>query len=303
MMRQENWKGQWITDTYDYNVKPAPFFRKEFTINKPLSSARTYIAVGGLYELFVNGKRIGDHRLDPMYTRFDRRNLYVTYDVTENLQQGKNTIGVLLGNGWYNHQSTAVWYFDKAPWRARPKFCLDLRMTYSDGSVETVSTGQDWQTHFSPVIFNSIYTGEHYDRRLEQEGWDMPEFNPKGWNNAIATGAPSQNITAQTLHPIRNVEKIPAVEMKKIDEYTRLFDFGRNIAGVTQIKVSGREGTTIRMKHAERLDSTGRADLSNIDVHYRPTDDSDPFKPIFLSLTDKEKKHLCQDSTTKDFNM
>lgn len=283
MMRQENWKGQWITDTYDYNVKPAPFFRKEFTINKPLSSARTYIAVGGLYELFVNGKRIGDHRLDPMYTRFDRRNLYVTYDVTENLQQGKNTIGVLLGNGWYNHQSTAVWYFDKAPWRARPKFCLDLRMTYSDGSIETVSTGQDWQTHFSPVIFNSIYTGEHYDGRLEQEGWDMPEFNPKGWNNAIATGAPSQNITAQVLHPIRNVAKIPAVEMKKIDEYTWLFDFGRNIAGVTQIKVSGREGTTIRMKHAERLDSTGRADLSNIDVHYRPTDDSDPFQTdIFI---------------------
>ena len=156
-------------------------------------------------------------------------------------------------------------------------------MTYSDGSVETVSTGQDWQTHVSPVIFNSIYTGEHYDGRLEQEGWDMPEFNPKGWNNAIATGAPSQNITAQVLHPIRNVAKIPAVEMKKIDEYTWLFDFGRNIAGVTQIKVSGREGTTIRMKHAERLDSTGRADLSNIDVHYRPTDDSDPFQTdIFI---------------------
>ena len=206
-------------------------FSKRIHHKQTLSSARTYIAVGGLYELFVNGKRIGDHRLDPMYTRFDRRNLYVTYDVTENLQQGKNTIGVLLGNGWYNHQSTAVWYFDKAPWRARPKFCLDLRMTYSDGSIETVSTGQDWQTHFSPVIFNSIYTGEHYDGRLEQEGWDMPEFNPKGWNNAIATGAPSQNITAQVLHPIRNVAKIPAVEMKKIDEYTWLFDFGRNSRG------------------------------------------------------------------------
>lgn len=176
MIEQTNWKGKWITDTHDYNVKPAPFFRKEFSIATEIESARAYIAVAGLYELSINGRRIGDHRLDPTYTRFDRRNLYVTYDVTENLRQGENAIGVLLGNGWYNHQSTAVWYFDKAPWRARPKFCLDLRITYSDGSVETITTGTDWKTAFSPVIFNSIYTAEHYDARLEQPGWDMPGF-------------------------------------------------------------------------------------------------------------------------------
>ncbi|HTN68433.1 MAG TPA: alpha-L-rhamnosidase N-terminal domain-containing protein, partial [Dysgonamonadaceae bacterium] len=111
MMDQTNWKGKWITDTYDYTVKPAPYFRKEINTDKKIESARAYIAVAGLYELFINGKRIGDHRLDPMYTRFDRRNLYVTYDVTEILQQGENAIGILLGNGWYNHQSTAVWYF------------------------------------------------------------------------------------------------------------------------------------------------------------------------------------------------
>lgn len=301
MMQKENWKGQWITDTYDYNVKPAPYFRKEFIINKPLSSVRAYIAVGGLYELFINGKRIGDHRLDPTYTRFDRRNLYVTYDVTENLQEGKNVIGVLLGNGWYNHQSTAVWYFDKAPWRARPKFCMDLRMIYSDGSVETVSTGQDWQTHFSPVIFNSIYTGEHYDGRLAQPGWNTADFDTRKWNNSIATGSPSQNITAQALHPIRNVTKIPAVEMKKLDERTWLFDFGRNIAGVTQIKVSGRKGTIIQLKHVERLDSAGRADLSNINVHYRPTDDSDPFQTDIFILNGQEEETFMPRFNYKGF--
>jgi alpha-L-rhamnosidase len=88
MISQSNWKGQWITDTYDYNIKPAPYFRKEFKANKTIHSARAYIAVAGLYELSINGQRIGDHRLDPTYTRFDRRNLYVTYDVTENLQMG-----------------------------------------------------------------------------------------------------------------------------------------------------------------------------------------------------------------------
>ena len=285
MMEMTNWKGKWITDTHDYNVKPAPYFRKEFSTNKKIESARAYIAVAGLYELSINGERISDHRLDPTYTRFDRRNLYVTYDVTENLQQGENAIGVLLGNGWYNHQSTAVWFFDKAPWRARPKFCMDLRVTYSDGTTEIISTGQDWQTAFSPVIYNSIYTAEHYDARLEQPGWDKPSFQADGWRNATNTGAPSQNITAQALHPIRNVTEIPVVEMKKQGEHIWLFDFGRNMAGVTRMKVSGPVGTNIRLKHVERLDSAGRADMSNINVHYRPTDDSDPFQTDIFILS------------------
>jgi len=285
MMDQRNWQGKWITDTWDYTIKPAPLFRKEFTPSKKIRSARAYIAVAGLYELSMNGKRVGDHRLDPMYTRFDRRTLYVTYDVTDYLRQGTNAIGVMLGNGWYNHQSTAVWYFDKAPWRARPRFCLDLRMTYDDGSVETIVSGQDWKTAPGPVIFNSIYTAEHYDARLEQPGWDQPGFDPSKWKNVTLTGAPSQNITAQVLHPIRQVTKIAAVDLKQIDSRTWLFNFGRNMAGISQLTVTGEKGTVIRLKHTERLDSAGRADMSNIDVHYRPTDDSDPFQTDIFILS------------------
>lgn len=92
--------------------------------------------------MYFNGNKTGDHHLDPMYTRFDRRNLYVTYDITDQLIKGRNTVGVLLGNGWYNHQSTAVWYFHEAPWRARPAFCIDIRLTYDDGSIETISSGK-----------------------------------------------------------------------------------------------------------------------------------------------------------------
>ena len=301
MMDQQNWKGKWITDTHNYNLKPAPYFRKAFPAPKKIRSARAYIAVAGLYELSINGNRIGDHQLDPMYTRFDRRTLYVTYDVTEHLRQGDNVIGVLLGNGWYNHQSTAVWFFDKAPWRARPKFCLDLRITYEDGSVETIASGQDWRTALSPVIFNSIYTAEHYDARLEQPGWDTPGFNPARWRNATATGAPSQNITAQVLHPIRHVTEIPAVSMKQVDTLTWLFDFGRNMAGVTQLTISGSEGTTLRLKHTERLYENGRADMSNIDVHYRPTDDTDPFQTDIYILAGKERETFIPRFNYKGF--
>jgi len=287
MMDQSNWKGHWITDSPDYHKKEAPYFRRTFETNKQITAARAYITAAGLYELSINGERVGDHELDPTYTRFDRRNLYVTYDVSEHLQVGKNAIGVLLGNGWYNHQSTAVWYFDKAPWRARPKFCMDLRIQYSDGSVETISTAQGWKTALSPVIFNSIYTAEHYDARLEQAGWNTFEFDDAAWGNAMATNAPSQNITAQALHPVRHVKEIKATSFTQVGKNKCLYDFGRNMSGVTQIKVAGEEGTVIRLKHVERLDQEGNADMSNIDVHYRPTDDSDPFQTDIFILSGK----------------
>ncbi len=284
MMKQESWKGSWISDEYGMEKKEAPYFRKEFTVNGKIISARAYIAVAGLYELSFNGSKTGDHRLDPGYTRFDRRTLYVTYDITKSLQQGKNVAGVLLGNGWYNHQSTAVWYFDRAPWRNRPAFCMDIRITYEDGSVQTIATDNTWKSSLSPVVFNSIYTGEHYDARKEQPGWDRPGFDDSKWKPAAYRPAPSRNIVSQQMHPIRNVERIPAKRINRINDTVFVFDLGRNIAGVSQLTVKADAGTVFRLKHSERTGKDGRADMSNIDVHYRPTDDSDPFQTdIFIA--------------------
>ncbi|ANH83620.1 alpha-rhamnosidase [Niabella ginsenosidivorans] len=283
MLQKQNWKGSWISDGTDIHLKPAPYFRKSFMLGKAIKSARVYIAAAGLYELSINGKKIGDHQLDPMYTRFDRRNLYVTYDVTNELQSGNNAIGLLLGNGWYNHQSTAVWDFHKAPWRNRPAFCLDLRITYADGSIETITSDKSWKTALSPVIFNSIYTGEHYDARLEIPGWNRADFVDTTWKPVIIRSAPSGHIVAQTLYPIRAVEKIPAKAVKKFSDTNYVFDLGRNIAGISELTVSGKAGTIIRLIHAEKIHPSGHTDLSNIDVHYRPTDDSDPFQTdIFI---------------------
>jgi alpha-L-rhamnosidase len=278
MLQMKNWQGAWIQDTRDINLKPAPYFRKAFSISKKIISARAYIAVAGLYELYINGQRIGDHRLDPMYTRYDRRNLYVTYDITQQLQQGNNAIGVLLGNGWYNHQSTAVWYFHEAPWRARPSFCMDLRITYNDGSTEVIKTGKDWKTTLSPVIFNSIYTAEHYDATKEIPYWNEPSFSDSAWHEIIYAPIPSQNVVAQAVNPIRAVDKIPAISVNKFSDTVYVFNLGRNISGVSKIKVKGERGTILYLKHGERLYNNGRVDLSNIDVHYRPADDKDPFQ-------------------------
>ncbi len=284
MMGAGNWKGSWISDDNGIDKKEAPYFRKEFKIKGKIKSARAYIAVGGLYELYLNGNKVGDHMLDPMYTRFDRRNLYVSYDITSQIREGMNAAGVLLGNGWYNHQSTAVWFFDKAPWRNRPAFCMDIRITYDDGSVETLVTDNSWKTSTGPLIFNSIYTGEHYDARLEQEGWNNPGFNDSHWKPAANRATPSQKIVSQQLHPIRLVDKVPAVGVKKLNDTTWVYDLGRNIAGVSQFSVEAVRGTVFHLKHAERIDSTGRVDQASIIVHYRPKDDSDPFQTdIFIA--------------------
>ncbi len=292
MMNVGNWQGDWISDSRDIDLKPAPWFRKEFTSPKSILSAHAYIAVGGLYELYINGEKVGNHRLDPMYTRFDRRILYVAHDVTKMLHEGENAVGVLLGNGWYNHQSTAVWYFDEAPWRARPKFCIDLHITYSDSTKQIISSGTDWKTALSDVVFNSIYTAEHQDARLKQTGWNKPGFDDSGWTEAIPVSSPSNNIVAQNLYPIRNVMEIPVKEMVKFSSTNYLFDFGRNISGVTKLKIKGDAGTEVRLIHAERLGENGKVDLSNIDVHYRPTDDSDPFATDIYNLSGGEDEFM-----------
>ena len=301
MMSNTNWKAAWISDSRDINLKPAPLFRKEFSVSSKVISARIYIAAAGLYELYVNGIKSGNSMLDPAYTRFDRRILYVVHDVTAFLKEGRNAIGVLLGNGWYNHQSTAVWFFHEAPWRARPNFCAELHLNYEDGSSEIIASNTDWKTSLGPVIFNSIYTAEHYDARLEQAGWNTAGFDDSKWKNSVAVSAPSQNITSQVLHPIRASEVVPAKTLRRIDNKTWLFDLGRNISGVSSLTVSGEAGTVIRLKHAERLDNSGRADQSNIDVHYRPTDDSDPFQTDIFILSGKGEETFMPKFNYKGF--
>jgi len=294
MMEMKNWKGSWISDTRDIHLKPAAYFKKEFVVNKKIMKARAYIAVAGLYELYINGKKIGDHFLDPTYTRFDRRNMYVTYDVTKELKEGSNEIKVLLGNGWYNHQPTAVWNFDQAHWRGRPSFYMDLRITGTDGSVQTISTDESWKTALSPVIFNSIYTGEIRDATKE----NIPD---SAWKQPIFVSAPSQNIVAQAMHPIRLTDTVTPINMRKFSDTDYVFDIGRNIAGVSQLKLHGEKGTVIKLKHGENLDSIGHVDQSNIIVHYRPTDDTDPFQTDIYILKGEGEESFMPHFNYKGF--
>ncbi len=302
MMQVSNWKGSWISDGQSIDTKPAAYFRKSFNLLKKIVSARAYIAAAGLYELYINGEKIGQHRLDPMYTRFDRRNLYISYDVTTAVQNGKNAIGVWMGNGWYNFQSIGVWDFERAPWRNRPAFCLDLRLTLEDGTVQTISSDDSWKTSLSPVIFNSIYTGEHYNANLEQRGWNTANFEDSSWKRIQYRQAPSQNIVSQVLQPITNVEKIASVSMKKMNDTTYVFDLGRNISGVSEIRLNGDSGTVVNVIHGERLQKNGLPDLSNVDYFLsEPTRSYDPFATDIYTLSGKGEQSFMPRFNYKGF--
>ena len=178
---------------------------------------------------------------------------------------------------------------------------MDIRVKYADGTEGVISTDKDWKTAPSPVIFNSIYTAEHYDARLEQKDWNMPNFDDSAWKEVIFRSAPSTNIVAQALHPIRDVEAVSVKTMQKFNDKNYVFDLGRNIAGVTKITVRGAAGITIKLKHGERLYENGHVDLSNIDVHYRPTDDSDPFQTDIFILNGKGEETFMPKFNYKGF--
>ena len=193
---------------------------------------------------------------------------------------GDNLIGAELGNGWFNHQSTAVWFFHEASWRQRPSMAARLLIRYTDGTEEDIVTDATWETAESATIFSSIYTAEHYDARRQYQAAD--------WKTAVVVDCPTQKVTSQVLCPIRCTSIVKAEKMVRLSDTLVVYHFPKNMAGVTRLKIRGQEGTVVRIKHGEMLYPDGRVNLENIDYHYRPTDDSDPFQTDIVILSGKQ---------------
>jgi alpha-L-rhamnosidase len=278
LLSPRDWAGQWISQTTDTNSLPAPLLRRTFTLHGQIKQARAYVCGLGYYELHINGRRIGDHLLDPAYTRFDKRILYVTHDVTEALRRGKNAIGVMLGNGWYNVQTLAVWDFHQAPWRAAPKLLLQLRVEYHDGYTETLVTDRQWKASTGPVVFNSIYGGETYDARLEKPGWDTPDFNDSVWAAAQVVEPPGGKLVAQVMPPIKADQVLKPVKLNEPKPGVFVFDLGQNLAGFAELSVRSKAGTSVVMKYGERLTADGMLDRVDIEQHVAKLDTNQQFQ-------------------------
>ncbi|PWU15122.1 MAG: alpha-rhamnosidase [Verrucomicrobia bacterium] len=287
LLNPQDWRGKWIGRTADTNSSPAPLLRRTFGVDDEIKRARVYICGLGYYELHINGHKIGDHLLDPGYTRYDKRDLYVTYDVTRDLRQGTNAIGVILGNGWYNVHTRAAWSFDKAPWRAAPKLLMQLQVEYADGRMETLATDRSWKASTGPIVFDSIYGGETYDARLERPGWDTTDYDDSGWANALVVAAPGGRLTAQMMPAIKVDRELIPSRITEPKQGIFVVDMGQNFAGFAELRVRGPPGTKVVMRYGERLSKGGMLDTADIEQHVKRADPRQQFQTDTYILNGK----------------
>jgi alpha-L-rhamnosidase len=266
---KEGWHAQWITDSNDMEFRPAPLFRKSFKLKLKPVSARVYISGLGYCSFFINGSTIGIGTLNPGYTDFSKRVLYLSYDVTRYLIQGANVLAAELGNGWFNNQTPTVWNYNLAPWRARPQLICELHIKYSNGSTEIISSDKTWKTSTGALQYDNLYVGSTYDARLEQSGWNQNNFDDTQWAPIKITKSPASLIQSQMMPEIGASRTFKPAYLNKFNPTTYVYTMGENIAGVVKLKAIGKAGTKITIRYGEWLDKNGRLDQSNINMHLR----------------------------------
>ncbi|WP_037855049.1 family 78 glycoside hydrolase catalytic domain [Streptomyces sp. NRRL S-340] len=246
-----------------------PLLARDFTLPRAVRSARLYIAGLGVHDATLNGKPVGDAVLEPANTDYTRRVQYATYDVTGRLRAGANTLGVALGNGMADVVSTADRYRKLYGRISDPELIARLEVTLADGSVRTVTSGDDWRTALGPTTSSNWYGGEDHDARREIAHWDRPDGDRSGWRRAVTAAAPGTArdpavLSARETEPIRVVETLTGKEVAGAAG-SRVFDVGRNIAGWPEITVAAPTGTEIRVYPAESLkDGHAFQSVSNV---------------------------------------
>ena len=266
LLNPADWKGKWISqiDTLA-TARPAPLFRKMFSIpGKKIVKARAYISGLGYYELFLNGKKVGDRVLAPALTRYDKRVKYVTYDITPLLAQGDNVVGVMLGTGWYNKHVRSSWTFDKAPWRNEPTVLCQLEIETADGKKTVLSTDTSWKVGNGPIVFDGILNGERYDARKEIPKWSTQDFNDGLWKNSVAVKGPAGILSAETMPPIRVIRTIQPKTITALPGNKFMVDFGQNMAGRIRLRIDGKAGDEVIIKYGEKLKPDGTLDQAEL---------------------------------------
>jgi hypothetical protein len=235
----------------------APLLRHEFVLDKPVASARAYGYGLGFFELRLNGGKVGDHVLSPASTPYDRRLLYDSFDVTDQVHIGRNAAGLWLGHGYGPRFSRYGFR-----WTGPEQGILALVVTFADGTTRTVTTDESWRWSDGPVTANDLYAGESYDARLEQGGWDRPGFDDSAWHPVRLATAPGASLTASTAPPVRVVRTLRPRSVRSPRPGVFVYDFGENFAGWAQLRVAGPAGTTVRLRTAEELKPDGTLDTT-----------------------------------------
>ncbi|AJR04498.1 alpha-L-rhamnosidase [Siansivirga zeaxanthinifaciens] len=239
---------------------PASYFRKEIDINKTIEKAQAYICALGYYELYLNGEKVGDHVLDPAPSNYDKQAYYVNYNITKQLQQGKNALGIILGNGFYGQNIS---------WKNDPESNNDLaygpptvrcliKVNYTDGSSSDFYTNETWKESTGPIVFNNIYGGDTYDARYELGNWTTVNYNDASWGNAKIVTPEVTKISTQQIPPIKKLKILEPQNVFKGADGEWIVDFGQNIAGWVKLNVKEKEAQLIEVITAEALLTNGK---------------------------------------------
>ena len=260
--------------------------RHDFQVAKEVRRATAYVCGLGFFDLHLNGERIGDQLMNPALTGYDRRALYVTFDVTRDVHPGDNAVGVVLGNGRYFAPRrdipvpTTTYGF--------PKLLLEIRLENEDGSVDNVVSDADWRVSVNgPTRANNEYDGEEYDARREMPGWSRPGFDASGWQTVALVKPPGGTLEAQVIEPIRVTEVLKPVAITNPRPGIFMVDFGQSFYGCVRVKVSGPAGTEVRVRTSFNVTPEGLLNVANdrsannLDVYVLKGDGVETWHPRF----------------------
>lgn len=268
LLKPGDWKAKWIG-----SGQPGPaMLRKAFSLASPARRATVYMSALGLYELRLNGRRVGDHVLAPEWTDYNKRVQYQAYDVTHLLRSGENAAGAMLGDGWYAgrigiSQIVGPGGPQRGFYGASSWFLMQLEVELADGTKQMVVSDETWKaTTDGPIRSSCILDGEVYDARKEMPGWDRPEFDDSGWKAVQVKPQVTAKLVAQANEPIRIVEELRPISVTETKPNVFVFDLGQNMAGWCRLSVRGLPGTTITLRHAEVLDADRHIYTDNLRI-------------------------------------
>ncbi|MGA2014523.1 MAG: family 78 glycoside hydrolase catalytic domain [Solirubrobacteraceae bacterium] len=261
-----DWSAAWIEPVEREPGPPgrraAMLLRGEVELARAVSRARMYATAHGIYEAFVNGRRVGDAELTPGYTAYGARLQVQAFDITEALAPGVNAIGALVSDGWFRGQTGLIRAHDQ--WGTRLAFLAELHVRYDDGSGAVFGTGAGWRSRRSHVDADLI-AGQSSDLRRLPAGWAAPGHDDSGWDHAAIADHGYARLVASPAPPVRAVEAIAPVDVRRVGRGV-VFDLGQNINGWVRLGNLGPEGTELTLTHGEALDADGDVTTAHLDV-------------------------------------
>lgn len=265
LLNRGDWSAQWIgppASARDSAGAPAPVMRGAFTVKGAVRSARVYVTARGLYELHLNGKRVGEDFFTPGWTSLNKRLQYQTYDVTSSLTQGENAIGAMVGDGWY--RGYLGFNGRRHSYGTTVALLAQLEIKYADGRTQRVTTDSTWRMSTGAITFADIYRGESYDARLEKAGWDRAGYNAQSWLPVAVVPASTATLVAPITEPVRRTVDVKPIAIIRTPAGKTLYDLGQNITGWVRLRARGAAGTTITLTHAEVLTKGGELYTDNL---------------------------------------